>query len=177
MNRLNTELYEQLRERLLFYCIGNSYAIKSSGQVMQQASVVNGSSDVTIGTKEGAYTVIPSNADSNTLSYRYINETNLTAPIREGDKVSTLQIWIGNVCVAQTDLFAMNTVLAPDNVFGGADADRNGVGFGKILLYVIGVILVLALVLFVVVILMRAIHTAKAKQQSRRNRRNRRRSR
>lgn len=170
--------YDETTQLLDFGFNGYKAAqILHPGQVMQQASVVNGSSDVTIGTKEGAYTVIPSNADSNTLSYRYINETNLTAPIQEGDKVSTLQIWIGNVCVAQTDLFAMNTVLAPDNVFGGADADRNGVGFGKILLYVIGVILVLALVLFVVVILMRAIHTAKAKQQSRRNRRNRRRSR
>lgn len=147
------------------------------GQVIQQANVVNGSSDVTIGTKEGAYAVIPSNTDSNTLSYRYSNEINLTAPIQEGDMVSTLQIWIGNVCVAQTDLFAMNTVLSPDSVFGSDDTDENGIGFGKILLYVVGVILVLALALFVVVIIMRAIHTAKAKQQSRRNRRNRRRSR
>ena len=38
MNQLNTELYEQLRERLLFYCIGNSYAIKSSAKDAQFAA-------------------------------------------------------------------------------------------------------------------------------------------
>lgn len=147
------------------------------GQVIQQLNVVNGSSDVTIGTRESATTVIPSNTDDNTLSYRYINETNLTAPIQEGDKVSTLQIWIGNVCVAQTDLFAMNTVLPSDNPFGSVDADGNGVGFGRILLYLVGTVLVIALILLICLIVLRAIRITKAKQQSRRNRRNRRRSR
>ena len=145
-------------------------------QVIMQTAVVNGSSDVSIGTRNGAAAVIPDNMVSNGLSYRYVNETALTAPIEKGQKVSTLQIWCGTVCVAQTDLYAMNTVLPAGSLFANNE-ERGAVGIIAVILYVMAGIAGVILLGFLVLSGLRATRIAKAKRQSRRNRRNRRRSR
>ena len=86
-------------------------------QVILQKTVMNGGSDVSVGTLDGAFSVIPNNITETSLAYRYINEVPLSAPIEKGQRVSTLQIWCGNVCVSQNDLYAMNSVKHVNNMF------------------------------------------------------------
>lgn len=145
-------------------------------QVLLQSSVLNGSSDVIIGTHSGADSVIPGNIDAQGLTYRYVDEVNLVAPIEKGQKLSSVQVWCESVCIAQTDLFAMNSVseaaaLPLNNPQNGDN------GFWTILLYVFGAIGGIVLVSFVVLSFLRMVRIAKKRKQSRRNRRNRRRSR
>lgn len=151
--------------------------ILHENQILLQLPVTNGDSQLSVGTHSSAFSVIPDNANAESLTYRYLDEINLTAPIQKGQKVSTLQVWCGNACIAQTDVFAMNSVgvIGADGSNNGAGA--NGVGFGTVLLYVIGSVVILAIIFFLYLCILRAIRISKAKEQSRRRRRYRRRSR
>ena len=146
-------------------------------QVLLQTVVANGSSDVTVGTKNAVYSVIPETTDTNSLVYRYVNEVSLTAPVQEGQRVSTLQIWCGNICIAQSDLYAMSSVLPAGQVFTTEETPvEKGNGL-KIILSGVGLILAAALVYVIIRSLVYANRLAKKRRQSRRNSRNRRRSR
>lgn len=151
--------------------------ILHKNQILLQSPVMNGSSDVSIGTHSEAFSVLPDNVDVNGLSYRYSDEINLTAPIKKGQKVSTLQVWCGAVCVAQTDLFAMNSVSTIDSMFSDNGTGTNQIGFWAVLLYLVGAVVVIAIALFLYLSVLRAVRLSKMQKQSRIRRRNRRRSR
>jgi D-alanyl-D-alanine carboxypeptidase (penicillin-binding protein 5/6) len=93
-------------------------------QVLKQIPIAGGSSGVTIASKEARSSVIPADMTLDQLEYRYVNEVPLSLPILEGQRVSTLQVWCNNICVAQTDIFAMSNVVAADQVFSVALQSR-----------------------------------------------------
>lgn len=146
-------------------------------QVLQQIGVYNGNNDLVIGARTGAFSVIPENISTEGFEYRYINESNLTAPIQQGQTVSTLQIWYGSVCLAQTEVYAMNRVAVAGTDF--SDNDRGGKmnGFFTVLLYIIGGVFILVLSFYVVIYVIRATRITLRRRTSRRNSRNRRRTR
>lgn len=81
------------------------------GQIFRQCTVANGENDVIIGSAASAVSVLPSSVSVSDLNYRYFDEEGaFEAPIEKGQKLSHVQIWYGNVCVAQTDLYAMSSV-------------------------------------------------------------------
>ncbi len=145
-------------------------------QIVLQKSVANGSSDLTIGTREGAFTVVPENTTIESLSFRYANEVPLEAPIKKGQKICSLQVWCGAVCIAETDLFAMNQVFHINDVFTDTGTRSDGPGFGKVLIWTVGGIVTVILLGFAVLAVIRSTHISKAKRRSIRHRRNRRRS-
>lgn len=147
-------------------------------QILKQIPISGGSSDVTIATKEARSAVIPADAGREQLEFRYVNEVPLSLPVKEGQRVSTLQIWCNNICIAQTEIFAMNSVSAVDQIFSD-EGNRSGTAaiFLRNALKVLGVILVIGLLVVGVFYLRRLNQIAKQKRQRRRNRRDRRRSR
>lgn len=145
-------------------------------QAVQQNSVLNGECDVVLGTKTALSSVVPENVNAENLIYRFVNAEGLTAPIQKGEKLSTVEVWNGTLCIGQVDLYAMNSV----GLFAAQNGDNNRtgrVGFFAVLLYIIGGIVALGLLLFAVRYILRATRRVKAKKQSLRNSRNRRRSR
>ena len=147
-------------------------------QILKQIPISGGSSDVTISTREARASVIPADAGKAQLEYRYVNEVPLSLPVQEGQRVSTLQIWCNNICVAQTDIFAMNSVIAADQVFSdeGKQTGNLSIFFGAVL-KILGAVLVMGLLVVAVLYLRRLHEVAKQKQQRRRTSRERRRSR
>lgn len=147
-------------------------------QTLKQIPISGGSSDVVIATKEARASVIPADIGREQLEYRYVNEVPLSLPIKEGQRVSTLQIWCNNICLAQTDIFAMNSVIAADQVFSNQGKQTGNVSafFGAVL-KVLGVIFVIGLLVVLMFYLRKQYLAAKAKRQQRRNSRYRRRSR
>jgi len=123
------------------------------------------------------YSVIPDTTDANSLVYRYVNEVSLTAPVQEGQRVSTLQIWCGNICIAQSDLYAMSSVLPAGQVFTTEETPVEKGNALRIILSIVGLVLAAALICVIVRSLVHANRLAKKRRQSRRNSRNRRRSR
>lgn len=147
-------------------------------QVLQQLPVLNGDCDVSVGIQSSVSAVIADDAAAiNGLSYRYANESGLTAPIKKGQRLSSLEIWQGSVCIAQAETYAMNSVSVAGSVFGENNDRKGSVGIGTVILYVfIGIAAVFGGIVAVLYVL-RFIRVCKIKRQSRRNSRNRRRSR
>lgn len=147
-----------------------------AGQVLQQSSVLNGGCEVSMGIHAGVHTVVPENIDINQLTFRYANEVNLIAPIEKGQKLSTLQIWNGAVCIAETDVYAMNRVPVAGTEFDDEE-QKSRINIGRIIWIILGAILSIAVAAVIAVLLLRRYRAMKLKKQSRRYRRNRRRSR
>ena len=78
-------------------------------QALRQITVASGDSDVIVGPQTSVITILPENVSSENLTFRY-SDLPLQAPVQAGQKVSHLQVWNGNMCVAQADLYAMNSV-------------------------------------------------------------------
>ena len=79
------------------------------GQIIRQLSVVDGSSDLVVGPKETLTAVLPKDSAATDITFQF-NDKTLKAPITKGDLISRVQVWSGGMCIAQTDLFAMNNV-------------------------------------------------------------------
>ena len=95
-------------------------------QALRQIAVANGDSDVVIGPQTSVITILPENVSSENLTFRY-SDLPLQAPVQAGQKVSHLQVWNGNMCVAQADLFAMNSVGQTNDLLvqqGSGDGNR-----------------------------------------------------
>ena len=146
-------------------------------QVVLQKSVMDGSSDLMAGTHEGAFAVIPENVVQENLSFRYANEVSLSAPIEKGQRVSTLQIWCGNICVSQTELYAMNSVKAAGSISSQPESPRIGLHWLKAILYTVGAVTVFVLLAIALLSAVRAIRIARKNRHRRRNSQYRRRSR
>lgn len=144
------------------------------GQALRQFDVENGSSNLVVGTDTSVTTVLPENVSINNLSFQY-GDIHYTAPIEKGQKVSELEVWHQNMCVAKVDLFAMNTVSVRY-----ADADESAADQEKTIPTAVIVLLVLLAVgatgYFGVRIYGR-IRLMAANRRSRQYRRSRRRSR
>ena len=109
--------YEETLELLkLAYSGMRRTQIMDKDQVTIQYPVMEGMNYVVAGPSSDAYTVLPSDLTLADLEVRYINNyASLNAPVKEGDVLTTMQIWYKDVCLAQTDLIAKNTVYAYDS--------------------------------------------------------------
>lgn len=153
------------------------------GQVFKQVPVVNGDSDVLLGSSIAVSTVLPQAVSDGQLTYRYLDVSDqVTAPIEKGQVLSKVQIWYQGVCLAEAQLRAMNSVPVMESKI----ALRQEKSWTNTLKYVFPVLA--ALILIVVIIrsgipgaifrrIRRKIRGVSAQKRSRRNRMNRRRSR
>lgn len=91
---------------------GNTAAqVLYDGQALIQLDVTGGDTTLTVGPRTNLSTVLPENLTLDDLTFRYGSEGHrLQAPIRAGDKVCDLEIWYDELCLAVTDLYAMNDV-------------------------------------------------------------------
>ena len=147
------------------------------GQVLRQSTVVNGENSIVMGPKTYAYTVLPENVSATDLVYRYFDvKDGIVAPIASGQQLSHVQIWNGNICVAQADLFALGavrTALADDTQNIQDVTQGNWYDIVIIVAVVVGGIVVILLCVRIV----QRIRLAALRKRGRRYRKNRRRSR
>lgn len=89
-------------------------------QIFRQYPVLNGENDVVVGTAESAFLALPVDIKSTDISYRFFDEGNgISAPVEKGEKLSNVQVWYGNVCLADADLYAMGAVRVASAPAGG----------------------------------------------------------
>lgn len=151
-------------------------------QVFKQVPVVNGDSDVLLGSKIAVSTVLPQAVSDGQLTYRYLDISDqITAPIEKGQLLSKVQIWYQDVCLAQAELYAMNSV----PIMQTKVLQSESRSWTAALRYILPGLAVL-IVLFVLVRsgipaalvrrIRKSLRNASARKRSRRNRMNRRRS-
>ena len=150
----------------------------SQGQPIAQFDVANGAHDASIGPRETLYAVLPNSAADADLRWDY-EASALTAPIAQNQAVSSLQVWYGNKCIAQTDLVSINTVpiyaapIVPEITLPEEDTS----GSWTSLIVVVGAVVALFALYFLFLILRRSIRNAAQRKRRRIRRMNRRRSR
>lgn len=116
-------------------------------QALRQCEVANGDSVVVMGPKTSVITILPENVSLSDLTFRY-NDQALQAPVQAGQKVSDLQVWNGNICVAQADLYAMNAVGQANELLVSEGSDQKGNIVQTVLIVTISVVAVVLVVLF-----------------------------
>ena len=72
--------------------------------------VANGDCDVVLGSKNTAYAVVPVSTKLSDLTYSLVSRDSLVAPIKAGQKMTEVDIWLNDDCVAEAELYAMNDV-------------------------------------------------------------------
>jgi hypothetical protein len=101
--------------------------------------------------------------------------SSLSAPVKAGQKLAVLQVWYGNVCIAQSDLLACNDVAIsiPEKEQQGT---FNTDGLLQALA-VLGIIFAVILLAFGILFVIRMTRGAMFRSRSKRRRQDRRRSR
>ena len=146
-------------------------------QVMGQFPVSGGENDV-IGHPAGAVEVmLPNDAVTLDVSYRCgLLEQGLSAPIRKGDVIGTVEVWFRGLCVGQSDLIAMYDVNEPGvyNVSLQPGGNQGQSGQWTLWLLIGGIaVLGLLIVAGVVLVVIRAIRRAKIERLHKRRRQGR----
>ena len=169
--------YEEVKELLNLGFDG--YEVKqilSDSQILTQYPVLDGQNSVSVGPSQTCYSVLPADTLSTQLSYRYDNSNiGLSAPVKAGVPVTNVQVWYGNVCIAQSPVITKNSSAV--NVIDDQSVmiEQNNEGF-LIALRVIAILATVALVIAAGLYMIRFMRTASRRAKHRRRRANRRRS-
>lgn len=169
--------FEEMELLLDHGCNGFAYRqIFYENQVLAQYSVSGGENDVVTMPVSEFSTVLPVEFDETLLSWTYGETGNITAPVSKGQRISDVQVWYGNICLAQTLQVAMTDVAVyqqpvnPGNADGGMENGDASDAF-IIIGIILGVLVFLALILLGV----RAVLAARLRARRRRRRAERRR--
>ena len=170
--------YEEVKELLNLGFDG--YEVKqilSDNQILTQYPLLDGQNSVSVGPSDTRYSVLPVDTLSTDLSYRYDNNNiALAAPVKAGQPVTNVQVWYGNVCIAQSPIVTKNSSAV--NVIDDQSVmiEQNNEGI-LIALRVIAILVTVALIVSLCVYVVRFMQTASRRAKHKRRRASRRRSR
>lgn len=135
-------------------------------QALRQYEVMGGDSCVVAGASADASTVLPDSVKLEDLEFRYADDLSvIKAPINKGDKLSSVQVWYGSVCLGQADAYALNSVAVSPDITLTVNHEREG-GVGG---WIIGILLALIVIAVGFVVFRACIYRA-AKKRSRSSR-------
>ena len=118
-----------------------SVQILFDGQALTSWNVAGGENVVVGGPKTVVASSLPANIKMENLDFRYnISDSQLKAPISAGDRLCNLEIWYGNMCIAETDIFAMNDVREVGHLQLQESRESS---FGSILLWTLVIVCIL----------------------------------
>jgi len=153
-----------------------SFQIIAQGQVLLQREL-SGSSDVlSLGATEDCYAVLPEDIKTSELSYRYVDIAEaLELPVKKGTGVSVVEIWYGGMCVAQTQLHAMNSV-AKHSAVEIKPIDKTDKFPWSTVIWILVIAAIVVAAIFVGIRLVNGYKRKKHDRRSRRHRQDRRRN-
>ena len=178
----NTTVYGGFKETtaLMDMVFGEYKAVKVlyEGQTLRQSQVLNGDCDVILGSHTAVTAILPVDVKQEELNFKYSDSQQLhEAPIELGQKLSDVEIWYGNMCIAEAELTAMNTVRSTVYSAQQVQSDTDRSGAGVVILLILGGAVVIAVVVVLGLRVYAGIKKAKQNSQAKRYRKDRRRSR
>lgn len=169
--------YEETKELLELGFEGNRVMqVLGEGQILAQYSVNNGSNAVAVGCTKSVSTILPKGTVYENLSVRFQNNIlTLEAPVKQGNIITAVQLWYGNVCVASADVIAMNgSELVKPNT--AATDTETGVNASSSALEVILIVVALIIGFAGVMHIVQSFRNGTMQAQYKRRRRDRRRT-
>lgn len=156
---------ERFERRQIFY----------EGQALRQYPVQGGANNVVTQPVSEVSTVLPLDVDETKLRWVFDDNVGLIqAPVEKGQQISNVQVWYGDVCLAQTQIVAVNAV----DVWTGLASQDHSVdelSGWVVALIILGGVVAVAFIIFVFLLISRAVSVSRAKARMRNRRRNRRR--
>ena len=146
------------------------------GQALTQVGVLNGNNDVVLGPNVDISAVVPANTSVSDLSFRTQLAKELKAPVDLGQRVAQTEVWLGSICIAKADLYALNGVAAVESSQPQTKSTIFDRAFVATLCVILGAVIFIALLVFGV-ITMRRMQVFKNVRRNKRYRSSRRRSR
>lgn len=176
----NTSVYGSFKETTALFDAGFSgyktAKILFAGQTLKQCSVLDGTSDVILGAQVDISTVLPEAVTFADLSFQYTDVYDaFQAPIEAGEKLSNLQIWYGSMCVAQADVYAMNSVSKIETQLSGQSKEPDS-GLSQVITVILWIVGGTA-ILIGIMVFVRRMRVIMKRNRVKRYRRDRRRSR
>ena len=107
------------------------------------------------------------------MNYLYENAESIEAPIKAGDKISYVQIWYNNICLAQADLYALHDVDVKEVIQTDQMKENAGTDSFTVLTVVVVIVGLLLVLLFGRRFILRLVHKQQMRKQKRARRRNR----
>lgn len=159
----------------------DGYEIKQilyEGQITNTCNVVNGENRVALGPIRSVDCVLPKDTAFSELTLRMQRTGGeLEAPVKKGQIVDVLEVWYGGVCIAQSELVAMNgAAYRAAEAVGSGQENFDAAGFTRALA-IFGGILALIGGFVLTLWIIRRVRTARYHARQRRRRNDRRRSR
>lgn len=157
-----------------------------SGKSLAQFQVENSANDIVGRPVSSVSSALPAGTTLEHLSWQYVLDDSLTAPVKKGDVIGAIQVWCGDVCVAQSEMVSMNGARLTDAMQAESDRlaanedEKDNDGFTQFLMVIgilLGAALVLGALLMILVWTRAAIAQSRSRTRSRRRRQSRRRSR
>ena len=104
--------YEEAKQLLrLGFDQSDTYQVLYEGQSLANYSVIDGDSMVSLGPTKERSVVLPKGLTFADLTIHLgVSDGSITAPLEKGDEVTDIQMWFGNVCVAQSPVVTLNSV-------------------------------------------------------------------
>ncbi|MBQ7817268.1 MAG: D-alanyl-D-alanine carboxypeptidase [Oscillospiraceae bacterium] len=147
-------------------------------QTFSQYPVVNGSNNLVTTPASEAYAILPIELAPEQLRWVYPDTVGtITAPVQAGQKITHVEVWYGDLCIAQSDLLAMNAVdVYVPQVEPDMPAALHEDSAGRLIAIVAGILLGILVLGFAVLFVIRTVRIAAMRAKRRRRRMNRRRS-
>jgi hypothetical protein len=171
--------FEEMKSLLDYACGKFEYRqVFHKNQTFSQYPVVNGCNDLVATPDSEAYAILPLELTPEQLRWVYPDSAGtITAPVKAGQKIAFVEVWYGDLCIAQSDLLAMNDVdvyvpQAEPEMPASLHEDSAGKLIATIALILLGIVALGFLVLLGI----RTIRIAAMRAKRRRRRMNRRRN-
>ncbi len=165
--------FEEMAQLLDFGCDGFAYRqIFNENQALTQYPVSGGENHAVAKPVSQLSTVLPVDVDESQLSWTYGDAPVLTAPVKAGQSITSVQVWYGGICLAQTELVAMNDV-AEHQAPAASQEPQEALRDWTALWWVLGILAGL----LVLLLLVRGINRLRARARRARRMRGRRRNR
>ena len=143
-------------------------------QVLKQFEVANGDSDVTVCVMDSTSTLLPQGVTQADLTYRYTESgAGIQAPIKSGDVISSVQIWYEDLCLAQTDLYALHDVDVKEVTETEIIDSEASSGMRMVFISVAVIVGLLLILLFGQRIIFKIIHHRRIRRRKKNRRRSR----
>lgn len=174
--------FEEATELLNYGCDSFATAqILFSGKSVAQFPVENGANDVVGRPVSSAFSALPAGATVSDLSWQYVLKDSLEAPVKKDTVIGAVQVWCGDVCVAQSDMVSMNgatlsTAASEQLAQQNPAQEEENDGFTQFLM-VIGILVGAALILGALLMMVLWARAAAAEARRRKRRQSRQRSR
>ena len=171
--------FEEMKALLDYACGKFEYRqVFHKNQTFSQYPVVNGNNNLVTTPASEAFAILPIELTPEQLRWVYPETVGtITAPVEAGQKVTFVEVWYGDLCIAQTDLLAMNAVdvytpQAEPDIPDTLHEDSAGKLIATIALILLGIVALG----FAVLLGIRTVRIAAMRAKRRRRRMNRRRN-